>query len=860
MRRALPALAVVLGLVVAGGGSISTVAQDDPRGPLRTGDYHGALAAYAAEAAKDPRGAPVHRAWMRTLAEVGRYAEAEEVARGFVARSPRSVELEAALGEVLQARGRLAEAEAAFEKAITGRASDALVAEVSLGVLHFERGDRAEATRRFQRLITAYNASDGLSSEELVAVGTACRYLGADDPQLFKDALKAFDEAIAADPQNMDARVRLAKLFLEKYNSADAKTTLEEALEQNHAHPRALVAMARLKDFDGQFGVLELLERSLQVNPHLAEARVFRAEVRLAQEDFDAAAREAEGVLAENAASLPALSVLAAARYLQGDRPRFDEVLKKAQALNPRPVELYTSLAEACVRNRLYAEAVSFAQRAVALDPRSWRGLGILGINQLRLGAIEEGQKNLAASFAGDPYDVWIKNTLDLLDTFPQYEETKTEHFRLIIHGKEAALLAPYVSEVAEESYAQLTERYRYRPTEPIRVEVYPSHGDFSVRTVGLAGRGALGACFGPVLAIDSPSAREMGRFNWASTLWHEVAHTITLGATGNKLPRWIGEGLSVLEERRARPGWGDDVTMEFLETLKAGKLLPIGDLNDGFVRPTGPDQVAISYYQASLVVERIEAERGFAAVLGLMNAYREGRSTAAAFQEVLGTTLEDFDRAFFAHLNERFAGPLISLDEFKAAMASGTTLFRQKKFAEALPQLERARTLFPQLGGEASAYWLLAAIHQQQSEPRLAADELSKLVAIDDRHYRAHVELAKLQEELGDAAAAAATLERALYIWPFETTLHERLAALHETLGDRSRVVRARRSLVALDPVDRPEALYQLALALLEAGDAAAARREVLRALELAPRFQRAQELLLKLHRAGRPAQGESG
>jgi Tfp pilus assembly protein PilF len=48
---------------------------------------------------------------------------------------------------------------------------------------------------------------------------------------------------------------------------------------------------------------------------------------------------------------------------------------------------------------------------------------------------------------------------------------------------------------------------------------------------------------------------------------------------------------------------------------------------------------------------------------------------------------------------------------------------------------------------------------------------------------------------------------------------------------------------------VDKPEALYQLALALAEAGDAAAARREVLHALEIAPRFQRAQELLLRLH-----------
>jgi tetratricopeptide (TPR) repeat protein len=859
MKRVLPALALGLGLAAAGGGPVWTVAQDAAR-PRRSTDYPAAIARLTARGEKDPRGVEVHRALARTLAEVGRYAEAEEVARRFLARNPRSVDLSNTLGELLQARGRLDEAEAAYEKAVSGRAADALVAEANLAVSRFDRGDRAEATKKLQRLITAYNESEGLSSEELVAVGRACRYLGADDPQLFKDALKAFDEAIAADPDNMDARVRLAELFLEKYNSEDAAAALDEALQRNPGHPRALLAKARLLDFDGSFGVLELLERSLQVNPQLAEARVFKAEVLMAQEDFDAAAREVEGVLLENAASLPALSVLAAARYLQGDRPRYEEARKRAHALNPRPAELYTTLAEACVRNRLYVEAVAFAEQAVALDGRSWRGLGILGLNQLRVGAIEEGQKNLATSFAGDPYNVWIKNTLDLLDTFPQYEETKTAHFHLLIHGKEAALLSPYVSELAEEAFARLTERYRYRPPGPVRVEVYPSHGDFSVRTVGLAGLGALGACFGPVLAIDSPSAREAGQFNWGSTLWHELAHTVTLGATGNKLPRWLGEGLSVLEERRARPGWGDDVTVEFLRALKDGKLLPLGELNNGFVRPDGPDQVAISYYQASLIVERIEAERGFPAVLDLLSRYREGRTTAAAFQEVLDTTLEEFDRAFVAHLEERFATSLAGLDEFEKALGSGVTLFRQKKLAEALPQLERARELFPELGGEASPYWFLALIHQEQGAPRQAADELSKLIAVDDRHYRAHLELAKLREELGDVAGAAAVLEQAIYIWPFEATLHERLASLHEALGDRARVVRARRALVALDPVDRPEALYQLALALLEAGDAAAARREVLRALELAPRFQRAQELLLRLHRTARPAEGAGG
>ena len=54
---------------------------------------------------------------------------------------------------------------------------------------------------------------------------------------------------------------------------------------------------------------------------------------------------------------------------------------------------------------------------------------------------------------------------------------------------------------------------------------------------------------------------------------------------------------------------------------------------------------------------------------------------------------------------------------------------------------------------------------------------------------------------------------------------------------------------MVALGPVDRAEALYQLALAYFEGGDLQAARRTVLRALERAPSFDAAQELLLDIH-----------
>src|SRR5207244_484427 len=142
-------------------------------------------------------------------------------------------------------------------------------------VLRYDRGDRAVAMKDFDRFIDVYNASGGanLTSDELVAVGIAVQYLGVNDNQLFKDALKAFDRALATDPLNGDAKVKLGELFLRKYNFAEAQTTFDEALQANPLDPRALLGAAMRLQADGQPGGDSLLRASLNVNPDYVEAR-----------------------------------------------------------------------------------------------------------------------------------------------------------------------------------------------------------------------------------------------------------------------------------------------------------------------------------------------------------------------------------------------------------------------------------------------------------------------------------------------------------------------------------------------------------------------------------------------------------
>ena len=843
----------------------------DPESALRAGNYDAAIAGYTREAQARPQDFVVHKGLVRALSEVGRYALAEQAARGFIAANPRSAELQGSLGEVLCLRGRSAEAEEAFQKGIAGRARDALSAESSLAALRSERGRRDLAKRGLERLVEAYNGGRARTAADLIAVGQACRLLGQDNPQAFKDALKAFDEAAAADPGSHEARILTGELFLEKYNGTEARSSFQQVLELNPSHPRALLGMAHARDFDGEMGVPDLLKKALEVNPNLVKARAAQAGLLTALESYGAAANEAEAALATNPESLAALSALAAARFLQGDQAAYAAAKATAERLYPASGELLATVAEASVRNRLYREALLLAEQAIKREPRSWRALAILGQNQLRLGQIDEGKKSLERSFLGDPYNVWVKNTLDLLDTFPRYRISESPSFKLVIDAKESELLAPYVSALAEEALQKLSARYQYRPQTKVRIELFPSHADFSVRTVGLAGLGALGVCFGNVVALDSPQARDRGRFNWGSTLWHELTHTITLGMTDHRVPRWLTEGISVYEERRARQGWGDDLTLEFLIALKSGKLLPLRDLNNGFVRPTGPEQIGLSYYQASLVVEHLEATRGLASLLDLLRAYKEGKGTSEAFLAVLGTSVDDFDQGFRKQLDERLKKPLLAIrpqpktapsraqleeraksddSDFLAHALLGRLLFAEKHPEEARRHLERARDLWPESAGEESPRWPLATIERDKGDLLGAAEELRKLVALNENHEQANLELAAILEKLGDDQGAASALERVVYIYPLDAKLFERQAALHSRRGDKAAVVRARRALLALDLVDKAEAYYQLALAELDAGDASSARRHVMRALEAAPRFARAQELLLRIHR----------
>jgi tetratricopeptide (TPR) repeat protein len=258
-----------------------------------------------------------------------------------------------------------------------------------------------------------------------------------------------------------------------------------------------------------------------------------------------------------------------------------------------------------------------------------------------------------------------------------------------------------------------------------------------------------------------------------------------------------------------------------------------------------------------------------------MLDGYRRGLTNERVFREVLRVEPAAFDEQFDTWLRNKYAkqfdavkpaapisvggrraegGDAIPITgPFLETLDRGRDLLGQGKVDEAIAELKKAKEMFPEYAQADGPYALLARAYEMKGDKRAASAELQAMTSINEEAFAENIAAATAMIELGDKAGAIAALDRAVWINPFDRNAHTRLAELAAETADRRLAIRERRALLALDPSDRVEALYQLALAYADAGDMVSARREVLRALEQAPNYSKAQDLLLRI-RASRP------
>ncbi len=683
----------------------------------------------------------------------------------------------------------------------------------------------------------------------------------------FREANDAYRLAHELDPGDVETLFQWAELFRTKYNDAEARRTYEDALARNPHHAPSLVGLARaVQSFERRE---ELAQRALAIHQRYPEALNVLAGLRILDGLYDDAETLSRQALDTDPTNLESLAHLASSMLLRGDTTNYRQVEERAGEAHSRAGVFYMTAAENATHRFRYRLAATLLERAVEADSQNALARAELGLALLRLGRRSEARRHLESAFEEDPYNLFASNTLTLIDEYERFERLQSPRFDVYVHEDEHEVLGPLILDVAEASFDSLRKRYPYDPSGRITIEAYNDGNDFAVRVAGVPHRGLLGVSFGDVVAVNSPAAHEGRSYNWARTLWHEIAHTMAIGVSEHRVPRWFTEGLSVYEEGRGRPEWSREMELAFLSAYASGRLLPLGDIERGFTRPEFPGQVLLSYYHAGQIVAFLAEQYGFEAIIDVLEAYRDGAGTDEALHAATGLRIDELDRQFMNGVEARHqmlaeavdglpdvleneqvevetvsgaAGPLFQ------HLRSGAGRLEEGDLDGAKSAFERAIDIYPDYVGPGNAYQGLAEVYREQADSEALIQILEEYAQIAEHADRELIELADLYAERSNEARAAAILERSLHVAPYDPDVRRRLADLYEGSGMHEAAVRHRTAELALEPSDRAGAYLRLAQSLYGSRQFVEAKRAVLQSLEIAPDYREAQQLLLEI------------
>jgi tetratricopeptide (TPR) repeat protein len=808
----------------------------------------GLVVSGAVAAAQARRTRPPLQQATRALLD-GRYDEVDQLTAPLDQRDPNVVALKA---RAAIARGRYAEAETTL-RPVAMRAP-ASAAALELGLLGQMLG-QSDATGILRGV--AADASD------LVVAGRALHALGA-----FDDANDVFRNAAARAPKEPEVNTAWGELYLDAHQKADALELFKAALEGDPTWTPALLGAARALVDDDPPQAIAAAKKALEINPSYVDAHVFLASEAMDQDHKDEARQSLQKAFAVNPSSLDAHAGLAAIAYVEDKTADFDAEVARALAIAPTYGEVYSVAGELAAHNYRFDEAVALVRRGLALKPRNPQMLSDLGMHLLRTGDEPGARAALEASFKLFPRDKPTLNLLGMLDKLDKFVTVRDGDLIFRFHPDEAAVLQEYAIPLAHKALNDYAARYEFTPRGPILIEVFPKHDDFAVRNVGLPGMiGALGACFGRVVTMDSPKARQ-NAFQWEATLWHELGHVVTIQVSNQRVPRWLTEGISEYEQKRARAEWARQMDMEFASLMNDDKVIKLRDLNAAF---TDPRKISIAYFQGSVVVEYLVDTYGQAGLNKLLRAYGEGLDTSAALKSALDTDFDQMQSGFDQALERRFGS-------IRRALAGADGEALAKKSAEELRTLAAAepRSYWVQMalgralrkGGDtdgamrafdaaANLVPLAPAPHGQKAQIAmekkdriLAIAELQALVAVDFDNVDAARDLASEMRKAGinDVVRIRAVNERIVAVDPYDGDAHTILGRLAMDRNEAEAATRDFKVALALNPVDRAAAHTDLAGSYFKAGKMSDAKKQTLAALEIAPTYPPAQELLLKL------------
>lgn len=115
---------------------------------------------------------------------------------------------------------------------------------------------------------------------------------------------------------------------------------------------------------------------------------------------------------------------------------------------------------------------------------------------------------------------------------------------------------------------------------------------------------------------------------------------------------------------------------------------------------------------------------------------------------------------------------------ELNQQFVDATRAMRNKQWAQAEGLLQKIITANPRLSG---AHLNLGLVYRAQQENNRASQAFSDAIAANHTNLDAYNQLAILQRESGDFAAAESNYKKALSVWPYHAESHKNIAILYD-------------------------------------------------------------------------------
>ncbi|MBI3875233.1 MAG: tetratricopeptide repeat protein [Verrucomicrobia bacterium] len=858
-RRVVQRLAAILiGLALFAAHAPRTFAATDiaeARKLFLAGQYRDAIKAAEAGVKAEDTSEEWHLLLLQLHLGVGQYAKAFQIFTNAIERYPMSSSI----------RLRLVGRDVMFFHGDADRAKE-LLAEIN-----------QQASSRWAFRDTA----------NLTALGRAALLLGA-DPKLVLE--KLLDPAKKADPNHRDPFLASGELALGKHDYALASKIFADAVKKFPDDADFHFGLAKSFSTGDRARMMMGLEKALELNTNHVPSLLLLADHLVDAEEYEESEKMLRRALAVNPSQPEAWAYRAVLAHLRNDSTAEKKARTEALKFYSNNPAVDHLIGAKLSQKYRFAEGAAAQRQALRFDKSFLPAKSQLATDLLRLGDEEDGWALADEVYKDDGYDVTAYNLVTLKDAMAKFVTLTNEHFILRMGVNEAPIYVQRALALLERARSTFTAKYGCTLDLQTIVEIFPEQKDFAVRTFGVpGGAGFLGVCFGRVVTANSPASQAAHPTSWEAVLWHEFCHVVTLSLTKNKMPRWLSEGISVYEERTANPAWSQHMNPRYREMVLGKDLTAVSELSAAFLAPKSDLHLQFAYYESSLVVEFLVQQFGLEVVKKILTDLAKGddiNKVIARHTEPMEKLEKDF-AAFAKDTAEKLA-PGLDFEKpkgfadgkasprhlpqsvkpfpendtekfdpldwaaknpknFYALGLKARKFIADKKFAEAKEPLQKLIAEYPTQTGADCAYAMLAEVHRALGETQEERNVLAALAALDADAQDTFTRLMELAAAAKDWKAVEVNAQRHLGVNPLMPLPWRQSARAGEELGTQQPAIGAWEKVLLLDPPDPAEVHFRLAKMLHKAGSPLA-RRHVLQALEEAPRFRDALQLLLKI------------